>query len=78
MSRVRVPVAELPPRTQWILAAFILAMALAAAVLVLSVPPLFDAPEPHDLGVTAASGIVAALCAGVVNRLRPTVPDRAE
>lgn len=58
-------------KPNWIFISLLLAMSLAAAALVLSIPALFGSPGPRQLWLTAGLGILTAALGTAVMLLRP-------
>ena len=54
-----------------VLPGLLIAMALAASALVLTIPALFGSPEPHQVWLTAILGGLTALLGTTLILLRP-------
>ncbi|MER2134471.1 MAG: hypothetical protein ABS910_07310 [Arthrobacter sp.] len=58
-------------KSNWVFISLLLAMSLAAAALVLSIPALFDSPGPGQLWLAAVLGVLTAALGTAVMLLRP-------
>ena len=58
-------------KSNWVFISLLLAMSLAAAALVLSIPALFGSPEPGQLWLAAVLAILTAVLGTAVLLLRP-------
>lgn len=59
------------PKTNRVFISLLLAMTLAAAALILSIPALFDSPGAGQLWLAAVLGVLTAALAAAVIVLRP-------
>ena len=58
-------------KSNWVFISLLLAMSLAAAALVLSIPALFGSPGPGQLWLATGLGLLTAALGTAVMLLRP-------
>ena len=62
-------------KTNGVLLGLLIALALAASALILTLPALFDSPEPHQVWLTAILGGLTALLGIALIGRRPRETD---
>lgn len=63
-------------KTNWLFPGAILAFALAAAALILTIPPLFAAHEPYQVWLTSVLGVLTVVLGIAVILMRPPQQKR--